>query len=281
MTGSRTVLDAICALDEGGYPEVAERLLELTRQRVLGDYLQPSAIFDDDFGVLSGINDPNDYRGPGTGYRLEGERWDRVRDIPQAKSPAGYLEGQGENPVERLKELGPAGKGDSPEVVIAVGPAFGRELTQTINGLPHGKVLEQVMTGVAEEGLSARLVKVHQSADCAFIGYAGAQLSGSGISIGMQSRGTTVIHRSDLAPLNNLELFSHSPNLTLDSFRKIGRNAARYAKGESVEPVPVKVDNWVRLRLIVKTMLLHRRECEEVDADRAPTELWFDWEPDV
>jgi hypothetical protein len=28
-------------------------------------------------------------------------------------------------------------------------------------------------------------------------------------------------------------------------------------------------------------MLLHRRECEEVDADRAPTELWFDWEPDV
>ncbi|MEA3407132.1 MAG: glycerol dehydratase reactivase beta/small subunit family protein [Chloroflexota bacterium] len=165
--------------------------------------------------------------------------------------------------------------------MIAVGPAFGKELTQTINGLPHDQVLEQVMTGIAEEGLSARLVKVHHSADCAFIGYAGAQLSGSGVSIGMQSRGTTVIHRADLAPLNNLELFSHSPNLTLESFREIGRNAARYAKGESVEPVPVKVDNWVRLRLIVKTMLLHRRECEEVDPDRPPTELWFDWEPDV
>ncbi|MFP3897605.1 MAG: propanediol dehydratase, partial [Anaerolineales bacterium] len=80
---------------------------------------------------------------------------------------------------------------------------------------------------------------------------------------------------------NNLELFSHSPNLTLDSFYEIGRNAARYAKGEAVDPVPVKVDNWVRLRLIVKTMLLHRRECEQVDPDRPPTELWFDWEPDV
>lgn len=281
LAGDCTVLDAICALDEGGFSDVAERLLELTRQRVLGDYLQPSAIFDADFGVLSGINDANDYRGPGTGYRLQGERWEKVQDIPQARSPEGYLEGQGEHPVERLKELGPAASGDTTEVVIAVGPAFGRELTETINGLPHDKVLEQIMTGVAEEGLSARLVKVYHSADCAFIGYAGAQLSGSGVSIGMQSRGTTVIHRADLAPLNNLELFSHSPNLTLDSFREIGRNAARYAKGEAVEPVPVKVDNWVRLRLIVKTMLLHRRESEQVDSDRPPTELWFDWEPDV
>ena len=281
MRGDKAVLDVIRVLDAAGYQEVAERLLELSRQRVIGDYLQPAAIFDERFQVLSGINDANDYRGPGTGYRLQGERWQRICDIPQAIPPEGYLEGQGEHPSERLKELGPASKGDHPEVVVAVGPAFGRQLSETINGLPHDRVLEEMLSGIAEEGLSARIVKVHQSADCAFIGYAGAQLSGSGVAIGIQSRGTTVIHRADLAPLNNLELFSQSPNLTLESYRQIGRNAARYAKGEAVQPVPVKVDNWVRLRLIVKTMLLHRREIEQVDPQRPPTELHFDWEPEM
>ena len=277
----RNVLDVIRAVDEAGYEDVAQALLELSKQRVLGDYLQPAAIFDRDFQVLSGINDANDYCGPGTGYRLQGERWAEISDIPQALPPEGYLAGQGEHPAERLSELGAARKGTGCEVLVALGPAFGRQLSETIGGLPHERVLEELLTGIAEEGVSARLVKVHQSADCAFIGYAGAQLSGSGVAIGLQSRGTTVIHRADLAPLNNLELFSQSPNLTLDSYRQIGRNAARYAKGEAVRPVPVKVDNWVRLRLIVKTMLLHRRELEQVEPDRPPTELHFDWEPEV
>jgi hypothetical protein len=42
----------------------------------------------------------------------------------------------------------------------------------------------------------------------------------------------------------------------------------------------VQVDNWARLRLIVKTALLHRRETEQV-RDLPPDELAFDWEPDV
>ena len=240
-----------------------------TRVRIHGDVAWATFLWDGE-GASAGKR-----------YRLEGERWHQVQDIPQAMAPVGYLEGQGKNPSERLHEIGPASEGTVCEVVLAVGPAFGRELTETINGLPHDQVLEQILTGIAEEGLTARVVKIHHSADCAFIGYAGAQLSGSGVSVGIQSRGTTVIHRKDLAPLNNLELFSQSPNLTLESFRQIGRNAARYAKGEAVQPVPVKVDNWVRLRLIVKTMLLHRRECEQVDPKRSPTELRFDWEPDL
>ena len=280
MRGERTVLDVIRVLDAAGYTDVAERLLEMSRQRVVGDYLQPSAIFDERFHVRSAINDRNDYAGPGTGYRLEGERWQRVQDIPQAKDPAEYLAGQGEHPTQRVHDLGPAQKGTGTEVIVALGPAFGRALTETIGGLPHEAVLEQMLQGIADEGVSARIVQVHHTADCAFIGYAGAQLSGSGVAIGMQSRGTTVIHRADLAPLNNLELFSQSPNLTLESYRQIGRNAARYAKHDKVQPVPVKVDNWVRLRLIVKTMLLHRRECEQVEPERPPSELEFDWEPE-
>jgi len=280
LAGPRTVLDVIAALDAAGYTEVAERLLEMGRQRILGDYLQPAAILDADFHVLSGINDRNDYQGPGSGYRLQGERWQRVQDLPQAKPPADFVQ-QGQPLRLPLEALGAAAQGKRAEVVIAVGPAFGQDLTETIGGLPHDQVLQQLLTGIAEEGLTARIVRVHQSADLAFVGYAGAQISGSGIAIGLQSRGTTVIHRADLAPLNNLELFPQSPNLTLESYRHIGRNAARYAKGETVQPVPVRVDNWVRLRLIVKTMLLHRREVEAIDPDRPPTELAFDWEPEV
>jgi propanediol dehydratase large subunit len=276
---NQTVVDVINALDAAGMADVAESLLEMGRQRVLGDYLQPAAIFDNHFKVQSAINDPNDYQGPGTGYRLQGERWQVVRDIAQALPPADYLKGQGQNPAQRLLELDTALRGTTCEVVLALGPAFGRQLTETIGGLPHEQVLEELLTGIAEEGLPARIVKVYHTADCAFIGYAGAQLSGSGVAIGLQSRGTTVIHRSDLAPLNNLELFPQSPNLTLASYRQIGRNAARYAKRITVQPVPVKIDNWVRLRLIVKTMLLHRRELEQVDPQRAPIELYFDWEP--
>ena len=163
---------------------------------------------------------------------------------------------------------------------MAVGPAFGTALTRTIGGIPHEDVLAAILTGVAREGLTARIVKVHHTSDCAAIGHIGTQLSGSGIGIGLQSRGTTVIHKRGLARLNNLELFPQSPSLTLATYEQIGRNAARYALGQQPTPVPVQVDNWARLRLIVKTALLHRRETEQV-RDDLPDELAFDWEPDV
>jgi hypothetical protein len=86
------------------------------------------------------------------------------------------------------------------------------------------------------------------------------------VSNGNQSKGTTVIHRRDLEPLSNLELFPQAPNLTLESYRVIGRNAAKYAKCEPVLPVPVQIDNMARLKHIVKTTILHLRETEQVRA---------------
>ena len=226
------------------------------------------------------INDANDYRGPGSGYRLEAERWQEMQQIPQAKSPREFIQANLGEPSPKLVELAPASPGSRPEVVVAVGPAFGAALNRTINGVPHEEILAAILTGIAREGLTARVVKIYRSSDCAAIGHAGAGLSGSGIAIGLQSRGTTVIQKRGLAPLNNLELFPQSPSLTLETYEAIGRNAARYAQGLPVKPVAVKVDNWARLRLIVKTALLHRRETEEI-RDLPPTELLFDWEPDV
>ena len=280
LAGEQTILAVVAALRRRGFAEVAANLLELGRQRVAGDYLQPAAIFDRNFRVRSGINDPNDYAGPGTGYRPEGARWAELQHIRQERSPRDFIADRIGTPSQKLVELGPARPGTQTEVILAVGPAFGRELTRTIGGLEHEDVLAAILTGVAEEGLTARVVRVSHSSDCAEIGHAGAQLSGSGIAIGLQSRGTTIIHKRGLARLNNLELFPQSPSLTLDIYRMIGGNAARYAKGERTTPVPVQVDNWARLRLIVKTALLHRHETEQV-RDVPPAELAFDWEPDV
>lgn len=275
-----TVLTVVKALHRHGFSQAAANILEMGRQRVVGDYLQPAAIFERGFHVLSAINDANDYGGPGSGYRPEADRWQEMQQIPQAKSPREFIQANLGEPSPKLVELGPAPPSSRPEVVVAVGPAFGVALTRTINGVPHEEILAAILTGIAKEGLTARVVKIYRSSDCAAIGHAGAGLSGSGIAIGLQSRGTTVIQKRGLAPLNNLELFPQSPSLTLETYEAIGRNAARYAQGLPVKPVGVKVDNWARLRLIVKTALLHRRETEEI-RDVPPVELLFDWEPDV
>lgn len=280
LNSDKSIIDVVAALARRGHMHVAENLLTMGRQRVAGDYLQPAAIFDRDFVVKSAINDPNDYTGPGTGYRVQGARWDEIANIRQAKSPRDFIADRLGLPIDGLDPYGPAKRGGSTEVVVAIGPAFGRIITQTIGGLPHDDVLKAVLTGIAEEGLIGRIVRIWHSSDCAEIGHVGAQLSGSGIAIGIQSRGTSIIHRVDLARLNNLELFSQSPSMTLDTYRAMGRNAARYAAGKLTTPVPVSVDNWARLRLIVKTALLHRKETEEI-RDLPPEALRFDWEPEV
>src|SRR4029079_5980577 len=115
---------------------------------------------------------------------------------------------------------------------------FGDDLRATINGLGHAEVVAALAAGVREGGARPRLVRVLRSSDVAFIGHEGAVLSGSGVAVGLQSKGTTVIQRSDLQPLDNLELFGMAPLLTLDSYRAIGRNAAGYALRRPVGPVP-------------------------------------------
>ncbi len=126
LNGPLTVVEVIRVLEEAGYHDVAANILEMQRQRVIGDYLQPAAIFDEDFGVLSAHTDPNDYAGPGTGYRVEGERWAALQDIPQAWDPKEYMAAlDAETWVPWLEELGPAQPGKQTEVIVAVGPAFG------------------------------------------------------------------------------------------------------------------------------------------------------------
>ena len=211
------------------------------------------------------MNDPNVYSGPGTGYRLEGERWELLQSLPNVVDPAELLGGDDEGePV--VVERGEAAKGDdSTEVVVAVGPAFADAIRKTINDLSHGDVLESICDGIRDGGASPRVVRVRRVADVAFIAHDGARLSGSGIALGIQSKGTAVIHRADLEPLDNLELFGMSPLYTLESYRAMGRNAAGYALGQRVGPVPTELDNFARAKLIVQ----HDAAARARDAGRA------------
>ena len=82
-----TGIDVVRALAESGFEDVAESVLNMLKQRVAGDYMQTAAILDEEFHVLSGINTPNDYMGPGTGYRVDGERWEEIKNIPHIINP--------------------------------------------------------------------------------------------------------------------------------------------------------------------------------------------------
>lgn len=161
-----------------------------------------------------------------------------------------------------------AAKGTDPkEVIIGVGAAFQTEITKTINGIPLSDVLRNICAGIEEEGMTSRVVKVLDTSDVGFMGLEAAKLSGSGIGIGLQSKGTTVIHQKDLYPLSNLELFPQAPLMDLDTYRKIGRNAARYVKGEKVTPIECTNDPMVRAKYQVKAALLHIVETEQLEPE--------------
>ena len=171
-------------------------------------------------------------------------------------------------------ESGRAVKGTDPkEVVLALTPAFGTTFTKTIVDVPHAEVLRQIFAGVEEEGLKIRVVRVYHTADVAFMAHQAAKLSGSGIGIGVLSRGTSVIHQKDLAPLSNLELFPQSPLLDAMTFRAIGKNAAKYAKQEQPTPVPTKNDPMARPRYQGLAALLHNKEARFLDRTKAPVEV--------
>ncbi len=81
-------LDVALALDRRGFADIARAVIDMQRQRVSADYLQTSAVIDADGVVHSAVNDPNEYAGPGTGYRLEGARWEALQALPHVVDPA-------------------------------------------------------------------------------------------------------------------------------------------------------------------------------------------------
>ncbi len=156
---------------------------------------------------------------------------------------------------------------DPKEIVIGVGAAFQREIKRTICDIPLDEVLRNVKAGIEEEGMNARVVKILDTSDVCFMALEAAKLSGSGFGVGIQSKGTTVIHQRDLYPLSNLELFPQAPLMTLETYRQIGKNAAKYVKGEQVVPVPCTNDPMCRPKYQVKAALMHIAETEQLSPE--------------
>ena len=90
MARGVTGIDIIKALYRAGFEDVADSVFRLSKQKVAGDYLHTAAILDKDFKVHSAVNCPNTYNGPKTGYQVEGERWEEIKNIANAKSPEDY-----------------------------------------------------------------------------------------------------------------------------------------------------------------------------------------------
>jgi propanediol dehydratase large subunit len=276
QAGRLSILHVVEALARTGFEPEAERLLALVRERIKGDHLQPAAIFDDDLRVLSAVTDPNDYRGPGTGYEPPPARREEMAAIRQARSRADLLADQ-----QRLaghvvlREAGPASMGTDPrEVCVGLSPAFAVTLWETLSGLPVGEMLRQVLAGLEEEGCTARLVRVPATIDVGLIGLTAARLAGSGIGIGLQAKGTALIHRRDLAPLANLELYSVAPQVDAPLYRKLGLNAGRHAKGLSPAPVFIPgTEEAITARYHARTVALVAVERAACRPGAAPVDL--------
>ncbi len=138
----------------------------------------------------------------------------------------------------RLVAAGEARPGTGPhEVCIGVSPAFATKLWFTMSGLPVGEALAQIVAGIESEGCTARIVRVPSTVDLGVIGLTAAGLAGSGVAVGLQAKGTALIHRKGLPPLACLELLSIAPLLTAEMYRELGANAGRHAKGRRPAPV--------------------------------------------
>jgi propanediol dehydratase large subunit len=239
-----TVVDVIRALHARGFAEEAKNLLSLVRLRLSGDYLQTSALVRGG-RVISAVNEPNDYAGPGSGYRLAESRRREQASIrgeidrrEVLRSQAAFRRTEARRALYQSQGRAEKG-GPSNEIVVGVSPAFGTELFVALNGAPVSDVLRAVVEGIRDGGAEARIVRMRHTADTSFLGLSAARLSGSGVGIGLQAKGTAVIHRRDRLPHHNLELFSNAPITTLAHYRRLGENAAAYALGREPEPVVV------------------------------------------
>ena len=105
-------LDVARALDERGFEDVAQAVFGMQRQKVAADYLQTSAIIAADGTVVSAVNDGNEYAGPGTGYRLEGERWEHLQKLPHTIDAR--LLGAAQGGERAVEEVGEALRGSAP-----------------------------------------------------------------------------------------------------------------------------------------------------------------------
>jgi propanediol dehydratase large subunit len=274
-----TVIEVIKALAKRGFREEADNLLNVVKLRVSGDYLQTSAVVRGG-KVVSAINDPNDYAGPGTGYRMSPERRGEIVGIRDVLDRNEVLRSEAahEKDESRRIEYKDAGEAKASsnerDVVIGISPAFGVKLFQTTAGHKLSEILSVMTDAIMARGLAPRVVRMRHTADTSFLGLSAARLAGSGVGIGLQAKGTAVIHQRDRLPHNNLELFSNAPITKIEHYRQMAVNAAAYALGELPEPVIVPTrGEALGSRHHARVALIYAIETDMTKEGAAPLEI--------
>jgi propanediol dehydratase large subunit len=141
-------------------------------------------------------------------------------------------------------------------------------------GLPVGEALAAIVEGIESGGCVARVVRVPSTVDLGMIGLTAAGLAGSGVAVGLQAKGTALIHRKGLAPLACLELLSVAPLLDAETYRELGANAAGYARSE--RPAPVRnpyTDQAIEARYHAEVVALVAIERGESAPGAPPVDL--------
>ena len=84
-----TAIDIVKALNDSDFKDVAQAVLNLQKQRfaVTSCKHHPSSTkLEHHFNFIKTLHD---YKGPGTGYRLQNDKdeWERIKDVPFAMDP--------------------------------------------------------------------------------------------------------------------------------------------------------------------------------------------------
>jgi propanediol dehydratase large subunit len=271
-----SVVEVIKALAKRGFTQEADNLLKVVRLRLSGDYLQTSALVRDG-KVLSAINNPNDYLGPGSGYRVSAARREELVNIRDVLDQKEVLRSEGQHEKDEAKRIQYKVTGeaklsnDASDVVIGISPGFGLKLFQTTAGHRLSDVLREIMAAIRSKGMHPRVVRFRHTADTSFLGLSAAGIAGSGIGIGIQAKGTAVIHQRGRLPHNNLELFSNAPITKLEHYQALGRNAATYAAGEMPDPVIVpQRGEAMGSRYHARTAMIYAIETGLIEESAAP-----------
>lgn len=268
------VIDIAQALYRRGFTDVGDNILMMLKQRICGDYLQVAAIIDKNLKTTGGLNDPNDYQGPGTGYRLEGERWEKLKRKASALVPENILEKQGmidkKKGFYNLKEAASAQNGEA-DIIIGISPAFANKETGSEIYNNHFLILEKIMEGVHEAGMTAAIVKIYHTADLAEIAQISAGFSKTGIGIGIQSKGLVRINHRNNTAADSLEVSFNMPFSNYALYKEIGINAVEYARGQKPLHVSDKIKPGGLTKYQITMIKLSSEESVFINKRKKPT----------
>ena len=205
--------------------------------RLDGDYLQTAAIFDTDMRVLSALTDPNDYAGPGTGYRMRAERRAEVGARPAGADarPAGRRPGaRGRLPDRARARAGAPASArrrgrDRPVAGVRGHASGGRSAARR-----SPRRCASCWRASRRRASRAGVVRVARSLDVGNVGWTAAGLSGSLDRDRPAGEGHGGHPPRRPAAAREPRAATRTPRSSTPArYRALGRNAARYARGDA------------------------------------------------